>query len=220
MRTRTFIASLVTALALTGCSASAEESEGPDAVGNARSTSTATRSASAAPETPPTETSTPDVSVSEIPTEPAGPVRAKGWTGPEDGITITSDVTDKQGAEAAATAALTFLRKWTLREELMRTDLRAARAALAGVTAELGRPAAYETEQGLRMCAGPVPHSAAGLRTGPLPRLAVDRALEPAGPACRVAGRGSKNRPHPVGGAGGCSLSALSVSGSGRCSSS
>lgn len=149
MRTRTFIASLVTALALTGCSASAEESEGPEAGGTARSTSTATSSESAAPETSPTETSSTDVSVAEIPTEPAGPVRAQGWTGPGDGVTITSDVTDKRGAKAAANAALTFLRKWTLREDLMRTDLRAARTALAGVTAELSPNAAAAWQQNL-----------------------------------------------------------------------
>jgi hypothetical protein len=150
VRTRTLIASLAAAVALTGCSASAEESKTPEPNDSANSASSETPSESAAPET---SASAPDASVAEIATEPAGPVRAQGWTGPKDGITITSDVTDKQGAKAAATAAMAFLRKWTLREDLMRADLRTAHTALSGVTAELSPNAAAAWQQNLKAAA-------------------------------------------------------------------
>jgi hypothetical protein len=150
VRTRTFIASLVTAVALTGCAASAEESESPETSDIATSAPSATPTEPAAPET---SASTPDVSVEEIPTEPAGQVRAQGWTGPTDGITITSEVTDKRGATAAANAAMAFLRKWTLREDLMRADLRTAHTALTGVTAELSPNAAVAWQQNLQAAA-------------------------------------------------------------------
>lgn len=157
MRTRTLIASLVTAVALTGCSASAEESESPktgDSSSAASSTTEKESSAPAAPETSATETVTPEVSVAEIPTEPAGPVRAQGWVGPEGGFTFSPDVTDQKAARAAADAALAFLRKWTLREDLMRADLRTAHTALAGVTAELSPNAAAAWRQNLQAAAG------------------------------------------------------------------
>lgn len=154
MRTRTLIASLVTAVVLTGCSASAEDTSSRDTATSPPATSTATSSASPeVPETPSTATATPDVSVAEIPTEPAGPVRAQGWAGPKGGFTFTSAVTDKKAAQAAANTALAFLKKWTLREDLMRADLRTAHTALAGVTAELSPNAAAAWKQNLEAAA-------------------------------------------------------------------
>lgn len=152
MRTRTLIASLVTAVALTGCSASSEESESPKIGDSSSASSSATEKESSAPSAP--ETSTAEVSVAEIPTEPAGPVRAQGWAGPEGGFTFSPDVTDEKAARAAADAALAFLRKWTLREDLMRADLRTAHTALEGVTAELSPNAAAAWQQNLKAAAG------------------------------------------------------------------
>lgn len=152
MRTRTLIASLVTAIALTGCSAAADESESPNPRPSASTSPTG--SATDSPEAPKTSsTATPEVSDIEITS--AKPARPKGWVGPEDGITIASDVTDKKSAEAAANAAMAFLRKWTLREDLMRMggddELL---AALSGVTPELSSNAAAAWQQNLDAAAG------------------------------------------------------------------
>ncbi|WP_457189525.1 hypothetical protein [Nocardioides sp. P5_E3] len=151
MRTRTLIASVAAGVVLTGCSASADEPTPPKP--DATSSATPSASSSASPELPETSSTTtavPEVSVTE--TKPAKPARPTGWTGPKDGIRIESTALSMHGeanAKAAANAAMNFLRKWTLREDLMRADLPAARTALQGVTPELAPNAAAAWQQNL-----------------------------------------------------------------------